>query len=251
MKTVELLNRNKVMELRIMELQYECGNLRMSLQLYEQMNAFVTSPLAPGAFGFGQSPLNMPLPVASFQSVPISSVAPAVNSLKQPTNMEDVNRSSSTTTQAASTVSEMDFGLAQATASPQSDDWYDVAKNEKLVPAVDLFGPVQVESQRFALKHLPSIANSKYVDELMDILIALSKCSSRKAHKKLMIRMAAVKHKLMDISNILDRQRVLEIFEEFKSKHPKHIVTVNQISCPVLAFLFVESLLSKYAHRTT
>ncbi|KAJ3069472.1 hypothetical protein HDU98_007464 [Podochytrium sp. JEL0797] len=219
---------------QLAQLQFESNNTRLWMSMQQQMNSDNLSMSFPTSLG--QCPMPSLTPFATvlsptsvsapFQSLSIPSAPP-----KREWGSVDVPNSFSSQLQSAvpsSSYDPMDFNFAfqkQAadSASPRSEDWYDVQRNEKLVPAVELFGPLHVESHRFQLKRIQSLMNSKYVDEAMDILVALSKCSSRKANKKLMVRFAAVKNKLLDSSLILERQQVIEAFEEFKTKHKQHM----------------------------
>ncbi|KAI9349615.1 hypothetical protein BDR26DRAFT_915324 [Obelidium mucronatum] len=257
LRTKEIASRNQELELKVFDLQSECNNLRIAISILGQSpqpqhhsplsvpigSAAVISPLSLGLNQDFMNPSstlitpNIALPMRPLQTtttMPFSSAANFSNIQQQQhqqqqqpmIHLKNDLRSYTGSPQPQPPSLRTPHTPLTVPTSPRSDDWYDVARNgEVLVPAVDLFGPVHVEAQRFALKRIPALSeSSKYVDELMDILIALSKCSSRRMNKKLMVRLYAVKHRLMDACvHVMERQQVIEIFELFRTQHRNHM----------------------------
>ncbi|KAJ3018616.1 UNVERIFIED_CONTAM: hypothetical protein HDU68_011065 [Siphonaria sp. JEL0065] len=251
-KVQEYAAKNQELELKVYGLQAECNNLRIALSLFDQSNVLLSpsfqSPstlmslnrdFLGGVPSTQQQPQQQAIP-----EIPLPQRSPLQQPYTPPpyvqqqqllqqqqqqqqqrnANFDDYRSAGSNSSTTGQT---LDIAESQTvSASPRSDDWYDVARNgEILVPAVELFGPIQVEAQRFALKCIPALHDSgKYIDQLMDVLVALSKCASRKANKKLMVRLFAVKHRIMDAcKHVMERQQVIEIFELFRTQHRNHM----------------------------
>ncbi|KAJ3021038.1 UNVERIFIED_CONTAM: hypothetical protein HDU68_009850 [Siphonaria sp. JEL0065] len=120
----------------------------------------------------------------------------------------------------------------QQTESPASSSFASTSTAESssisnLQPAnttstsTQLFGPIETESARIALKTVPGI--SQNVDEILDVILQLSTEKKRETIQSLMVRFITLKHKLLDSCTLLDRRTVIEVMEKFKTQNHMHL----------------------------
>ncbi|KAJ3242293.1 hypothetical protein HDU81_005045 [Chytriomyces hyalinus] len=121
--------------------------------------------------------------------------------------------------------------FASTSVAPESagdsliNGWYDIQETRPK-NAIELFGPLDTEFTRKAMKTLPSLKNCKYVDELMDLFLVQGRCSEPKTIRKYILKIVQVRYKLMDACSLLDRQAVIEIWEVFFKRNTKHHVSI-------------------------
>ncbi|KAJ3206581.1 hypothetical protein HDU82_004425 [Entophlyctis luteolus] len=118
--------------------------------------------------------------------------------------------------------------LQEMSYSPSSsisltDDIFDLNKEREFTPSFEQFGPITVDLFREKLKSLSSLENSSVVDDFMELIMILSKCSTKRSLKRLIIRFAALKHKLLDTCSLIEKQAFLELTENFKTEIKKHM----------------------------
>ncbi|KAJ3265955.1 hypothetical protein HDU77_003045 [Chytriomyces hyalinus] len=121
---------------------------------------------------------------------------------------------------------------ANPSASPANsainsiDDW--VA--EEYVQASEMYGPFMMESTRTKLKALPSLKNSKYVDDVLQSFVTAANFTDPKMVKKHLMRIVVTKNKLLDACSLMDRQTVIEVIESFKAMNRLHISHMYMLS---------------------
>ncbi|KAJ3265956.1 hypothetical protein HDU77_003046 [Chytriomyces hyalinus] len=124
--------------------------------------------------------------------------------------------------------------FASASVTPENagdsliNGWYDIQETRPK-NAIELFGPLDTEFTRKAMKTLPSLKNCKYVDELMDLFLVQGRCSEPKTIRKYILKIVQVRYKLMDACSLVDRQAVIEIWEVFFKRNTKHHKFWNSI----------------------
>ncbi|KAJ3230641.1 hypothetical protein HDU81_004330 [Chytriomyces hyalinus] len=108
------------------------------------------------------------------------------------------------------------------------NEWRDVQETRRK-NAVELFGPLDIDFTRRAMKMLPSLRNCKYVDELFDLFLVQGRCSEPKTIRKYIVKIVQTRYKLMDACSLLDRQAVIEVWEVFSKRNAKHHEYWNSI----------------------
>ncbi|KAI9349614.1 hypothetical protein BDR26DRAFT_852463 [Obelidium mucronatum] len=232
-KTAECMKLNKDLEVKVTQLELECTTLQASVQSL----AVVT--MAPDSRPVSLSPQRPTFPhlATVTPSIPQQqqqqqyflqgggSVSPLQKHNKllhrimsHPNLRRTPPFSDSLSPSPPSSSSANPESVGRETSTSGSDDWVDVDVSDKIVPSADLYGPLKVEAYRYALKAVPTLSNCKHVDELVDLVVTLTKCSNRKALRRDMVRSIALKHQILDLVNILERAQVIEIIEEFKVK---------------------------------
>ncbi|KAJ3242935.1 hypothetical protein HDU77_010621, partial [Chytriomyces hyalinus] len=91
--------------------------------------------------------------------------------------------------------------------------------------AVDQFGvPQEVEHCRIGLKSIPILRNCGYVDDLVDLFMAMVSCQDQKIIKRIVVKLLAAKYKIMDAcEDLVDKKRAIEIIEQAKSRNTVHV----------------------------
>ncbi|KAJ3266841.1 hypothetical protein HDU77_009301 [Chytriomyces hyalinus] len=89
--------------------------------------------------------------------------------------------------------------------------------------AAELYGPFDIDETRKQLVLLPSLADSKHVDEMLGLFVTQSHFTDKKTIKNMYKRIIAAKYKMLDSCSLLDKQKVIEIIEQFKNKNRKHL----------------------------
>ncbi|KAI9349616.1 hypothetical protein BDR26DRAFT_852470 [Obelidium mucronatum] len=84
------------------------------------------------------------------------------------------------------------------------------------------------ETMRRELKALPSLQFNAHVDELVDTRMQLDGLTQDQDKQQCVLRLVALKHKLLDSCSIMERKRVLEIIEWFRYRNNN--VSVNLTS---------------------
>ncbi|KAJ3405719.1 hypothetical protein HDU80_000887 [Chytriomyces hyalinus] len=107
-------------------------------------------------------------------------------------------------------------------------EWRDVQETRRK-NAIELFGPLDIEFTRKAMKMLPSLRTCKYVDELLDLFLVQGRCCEPKTIRKYIVKIVQTRYKLMDACSLLDRQAVIEIWEVFSKRNAKHHEYWNSI----------------------
>ncbi|KAI9349554.1 hypothetical protein BDR26DRAFT_852344 [Obelidium mucronatum] len=143
--------------------------------------------------------------------------------------------------QSASDMFPPDFGLltgmqqmspAIPNSSPQTSSNINLP-SENSIPkkpsANDLYGQPEVDFVRIALKSLPSLKESKYVDLLMDLFLLQCEATDKKWMVKSMLKMMNLRHKLLDSCNVMDRQKVLELLVIFSERNKNHMMHRNSM----------------------
>ncbi|KAJ3346777.1 hypothetical protein HDU83_002675 [Entophlyctis luteolus] len=118
--------------------------------------------------------------------------------------------------------------LQEMNYSPSSsisltDDVLDLNKEREFTPSCEQFGQINVDPFREKLRSLSSLKTSSTVDDFMELIVTLSKCCAKRVLKRLIIRFAALKHKLLDTCSLIEKQRFLELTENFKTEIKKHM----------------------------
>ncbi|KAI9349596.1 hypothetical protein BDR26DRAFT_852428 [Obelidium mucronatum] len=90
------------------------------------------------------------------------------------------------------------------------------------ISSTELYGPPECEFARIAFNSIPSIRNSKYIDELFNVFNAASSCVDVDRIRKYRIRLLRARGKLLDSCAVLDRQKVIEIFVMFIERNKRH-----------------------------
>ncbi|KAJ3031634.1 UNVERIFIED_CONTAM: hypothetical protein HDU68_001714 [Siphonaria sp. JEL0065] len=228
-KTAECMKLNKELELKVNQLELDCTTLRVSVG---SLALAIPDHSRPASLSppMGIFPPPLP-PMSTFSLLPQGSgntgdvVSPRqqrffsrmFNFGNVPRKTPPFSDSSPSPKQSPNHVSSVAASVAVSVAG--SDEWVDVDIGDRVVPSIDLYGPLKVEAYRYALKQIPTLANCKYVDELVDLVVTLTKCTSRKALRRDMVRSIALKHQILDVvHNLLERSQVIEIIEEFKVK---------------------------------
>ncbi|KAI8837155.1 hypothetical protein BJ741DRAFT_708120 [Chytriomyces cf. hyalinus JEL632] len=96
--------------------------------------------------------------------------------------------------------------------------------------ASEMYGPFMMESTRTKLKALPSLKNSKYVDDVLQSFVTAANFTDPKMVKKHLMRIVVTKNKLLDACSLMDRQTVIEVIESFKAMNRLHISHMYMLS---------------------
>ncbi|KAJ3242291.1 DNA-binding transcription factor yap1 [Chytriomyces hyalinus] len=96
--------------------------------------------------------------------------------------------------------------------------------------ASEMYGPFMMESTRTKLKALPSLKNSKYVDDVLQSFVTAANFTDPKMVKKHLMRVVVTKNKLLDACSLMDRQTVIEVIEAFKAMNRLHISHMYMLS---------------------
>ncbi|KAJ3232305.1 hypothetical protein HDU81_003046 [Chytriomyces hyalinus] len=119
--------------------------------------------------------------------------------------------------------------ISLTTSDPSfGDEWYDIMNQDPhhlSKTSEQLFGPIKVEFVRYSFKRVPSLADCKYVDLLIETIIASTRVTSKAKIKKCMIRMLNVWHKMLDAckANPVDMNQATEIFFAFQELNGEHL----------------------------
>ncbi|KAI9339571.1 hypothetical protein BDR26DRAFT_1007731 [Obelidium mucronatum] len=102
---------------------------------------------------------------------------------------------------------------------------------ESAVPsAIELFGPLETQSTRIALKLIPSLSSSKLVDALMDMYERAMQCTNKNEIKRYNVRLMGTRGKLLDECNsIVDRQKAVELIVLHLQRNKKHVQYRNSM----------------------
>ncbi|KAI9349660.1 hypothetical protein BDR26DRAFT_852564, partial [Obelidium mucronatum] len=119
----------------------------------------------------------------------------------------------------------------------QNSLWIDVR-------AVELFGPPQVLSTRFALKDIPSLKDSKLVDELLDLFLLQAECTNTTEIRKYLVRILKLRNRVLAKCTLEDRVRAIEVFELCKvlnRSHVMHLYETGGMDCDFDSFWNMDS----------
>ncbi|ORY41708.1 hypothetical protein BCR33DRAFT_338258 [Rhizoclosmatium globosum] len=85
-----------------------------------------------------------------------------------------------------------------------------------------------IEVMRAALKTLPSLQNSPLVDDLVQLRADLDSITNENEKREQVLKLVATKHKMLDICTILERKRIIEIVEWYRSKNRVEMTLTDQ-----------------------
>ncbi|KAJ3403961.1 hypothetical protein HDU80_003473 [Chytriomyces hyalinus] len=155
-----------------------------------------------------------------------TTTAPAEDGMESPLT---ANTASSTSTEKRITALQSSPPISLTTSDPSfGDEWYDIMNQDPQhlsKTSEQLFGPIKVEFVRYSFKQVPSLADCKYVDLLIETIISSTRVTSKAKIKKCMIRMLNVWHKILDAckSNPVDMNQATEIFFAFQELNGEHL----------------------------
>ncbi|KAJ3378186.1 hypothetical protein HDU84_007847 [Entophlyctis sp. JEL0112] len=106
-----------------------------------------------------------------------------------------------------------------------SDDVCDPNKEREFTPSCEQFGEINlnIDQIREKLKSFSRLENESTVDDFIELIMTLSKCSTKHSLKRLIIRFSALKHKLLDTCSLIEKHRFLELTENFKTEIKSHM----------------------------
>ncbi|KAJ3404844.1 hypothetical protein HDU80_002253 [Chytriomyces hyalinus] len=96
----------------------------------------------------------------------------------------------------------------------------------KLSAAVK-FGLPNIESARTALKSLPSLSNSIWVDQLFEALQRQAVTTDSNEIKRQLLKFIRAKYAIFEDANMLDRVKAIEVIELTKKLNHQHIDHMN------------------------
>ncbi|KAJ3224351.1 hypothetical protein HDU81_008619 [Chytriomyces hyalinus] len=98
------------------------------------------------------------------------------------------------------------------------DDWADVASQE-LPPlsAEAMFGPIRIEYVRYSLRRIPSLAHSKHVDLVADLVVHAARSTEKRQISKYLLRAISSWHEVWHACKTFAEQyTAFEIFQSFQ-----------------------------------
>ncbi|KAJ3078281.1 hypothetical protein HK100_010773, partial [Physocladia obscura] len=98
-----------------------------------------------------------------------------------------------------------------------------------VLSATLLYGPPEIDFAKIALHSLPSLKDSKYVDQFFDTFAAQSSASDQATIRKLVLKAISVRSKMLNKCNVMDRQKVLEIIGIFYERNKQHAAHRDKI----------------------
>ncbi|KAJ3018617.1 UNVERIFIED_CONTAM: hypothetical protein HDU68_011066 [Siphonaria sp. JEL0065] len=223
-KTAECMKLNKELEVKVNQLELDCTTLRASV---ESLALAIPDHSRPTSLSPQMGIFPPLMSTVSLLSQGSSSNTDGVGVSPRPQqkffsrmfNFGSVPRKTPPFSDPPPSPKQSPNHINSVGSAAGSDEWVDVDIGDRVVPSIDLYGPLKVEAYRYALKQIPTLADCKYVDELVDLVVTLTKCTSRKALRRDMVRSIALKHQILDVvHNVLERSQVIEIIEEFKVK---------------------------------
>ncbi|KAJ3207073.1 hypothetical protein HDU82_004095 [Entophlyctis luteolus] len=110
---------------------------------------------------------------------------------------------------------------AKSSPSGTQIDLGDVRRRE-FIPALELFGPPIVEPFERAFQELKSMANAPCLRELFRVYVRIQECADPQEYLRLTLKLTALRHEILDLSSILDRRRVVEIWDQVRIENIRH-----------------------------
>ncbi|KAJ3062402.1 hypothetical protein HDU98_001734, partial [Podochytrium sp. JEL0797] len=101
--------------------------------------------------------------------------------------------------------------------------------------AAELYGPMEVEFARIAVKSLPSLKGREaLMDEFMDLsvvslLLFMGTMPDKNWMIKSVLKMINVRHRILDVCNPMDRQKMLELLVLFAERNKQHMLYRNSL----------------------
>ncbi|KAJ3032123.1 UNVERIFIED_CONTAM: hypothetical protein HDU68_004433 [Siphonaria sp. JEL0065] len=139
------------------------------------------------------------------------------------------------------------FGISPTTSNQNTMDWMDtlsptipaasitaaiqsIPPGTSVVSAAQLFGPLNTQSTRTALKAIPSLANSSKVDKLMDLYERAMESTDRNEIKRFNVKLMGLRGKLLDeCGSVIDRQKAVELIVLHLRRNNQHIQYRNSM----------------------
>ncbi|KAJ3089416.1 hypothetical protein HK100_007754, partial [Physocladia obscura] len=225
MKCLLCMGQIKALEGKVAELQVECLNLQLIVGNPNAWNnnTVINDEVAPdhaaGAV-VQNSDANLLTTGGEHNSARTSSF------LESPSNITSpwLGFSNGNTSRAAAAPAAA--GVAGAEYYPNSD-----------LSATQLYGPPEVDFARIALRNLPSLKNSKYIDQIFDIFVAQSNASDKPTIRKLLLKAINV-------------QEIFGIFYERNKQHAQHRdKIINEILSKPRRLSKVDNLPAEISHK--
>ncbi|KAJ3248697.1 hypothetical protein HDU78_010928 [Chytriomyces hyalinus] len=98
------------------------------------------------------------------------------------------------------------------------DDWTDIASQE-LPPlsAEAMFGPIRIEYVRYSLRRIPSLAHSKHVDLVADLVVHAAQSTEKRQISRYLLRAISSWHEIWhSCKSFAEQYTAFEIFQSFQ-----------------------------------
>ncbi|KAJ3113882.1 hypothetical protein HK100_001864, partial [Physocladia obscura] len=200
MKSLLCMGQIKTLEGKVAELQVECQSLQLIVGSANVWNNTLINDIVMLDSAVQNSSANL-LNIAS-----------------------DQNRARASSSESPSDISSPWLGFGNGNASTVAGTGAKGVESHAIgvLSATQLYGPPEIDFAKIALHNLPSLKNSKYVDQFFDTFAAQSNASDQTTIRKLLLKAISIRSKMLNKCNVMDRQKVLEIIGIFYERNKQH-----------------------------
>ncbi|KAI8837160.1 hypothetical protein BJ741DRAFT_166031 [Chytriomyces cf. hyalinus JEL632] len=236
------LAKNSVLETQVNHLMIQCNALKSVVA------AFTGNGLMPMAFT-PVTNVNMGAyqqPAFTFDNLASnSSISPTESSLldswlhgyaatDEPTLDSLLGVDSSSVSVSASSPGDSLFSFSHDPAKSDSSTLFEgveghVATNLG-VSITDIFGPWDVDFARAALRNIPSLFHFKKSDQILELYMEQADCFDQESMRQLMAQTRELESEMTNACTTADKQKVLELLEEFKNRNKNHLSHLSPTS---------------------